>query len=87
MVTIRLSRHGRHKRPFYRIVVSDSRSPRDGRFIEVVGTYDPLARPPRVEVDRVRIEGWFQRGAKPSLTVQRILRTAGGPEQSAGGST
>jgi small subunit ribosomal protein S16 len=76
-VKIRLSRHGRHKRPFYRIVVADERSPRDGRFLEVVGTYDPLHEPVKTELKTDRIRLWLGRGAQATTTVKRILVKAG----------
>ena len=76
-VKIRLTRIGRHKRPFYRIVVADSRMPRDGRFIEILGTYDPLANPAAVEIKQDRAAQWLMKGAKPTDTVQRLLRTTG----------
>ena len=77
MVKIRLARHGRHKRPLYRIVVADSQSPRDGRFIEVLGTYDPLPEPPAVRVDVARAKGWLERGAQMTSTVRQLLKRAG----------
>jgi len=73
-VKIRLSRHGAKKRPFYRIVVSDSRSPRDGRFIEQVGTYDPKSASGGVKINMERIESWLKRGARPSQTVSELLK-------------
>jgi len=75
-VKIRLARFGSKKRPFYRIVVSDSRSPRDGRFIEKVGTYDPLQDPPDVRVDEERLKFWLVRGAQLTDTVKSLLRKA-----------
>jgi small subunit ribosomal protein S16 len=72
-VKIRLTRHGAKKRPFYRIIVSDSRSPRDGRFIEQVGTYDPKAAN-GVKLNREKVEGWIKRGARPSQTVADLLK-------------
>lgn len=76
MVKIRLARHGRHKRPFYRIVVADSHSPRDGRFIEVLGTYDPLATS-GVQVDAARAQGWLARGAQATDTVRQLFKRSG----------
>lgn len=76
-VKIRLSRHGRHKRPFYRIVVADERCPRDGRFLEVVGTYDPLHQPAKTDLKTDRIQLWLGRGAQATTTVKRILVKAG----------
>jgi small subunit ribosomal protein S16 len=78
-VTIRLSRHGAKKHPFYRIVVADSRFPRDGRYIEQLGTYDPAPDPARVTVVREKLEGWLARGAKPTETVAHVLKRAGFP--------
>lgn len=77
MVKIRLARHGRHKRPFYRIVVADSCSPRDGRFIEVLGTYDPLAESAGVRVDVAKARGWLTQGAQATATVRQLLKRAG----------
>ncbi|HXH81454.1 MAG TPA: 30S ribosomal protein S16 [Candidatus Tectomicrobia bacterium] len=73
MVSIRLRREGSSKRPRYRVVVADSRSPRDGRFIEVIGHYNPVTQPPTVRIDRGRAEDWMRRGAQPSSTVRRLL--------------
>ena len=77
-VKIRLARAGAKKRPFYRIVASDARSPRDGRFLEKLGTYDPLVEadgaPGRVELKRDRVEYWLGVGAQPTNVVRRILR-------------
>jgi small subunit ribosomal protein S16 len=75
-VKIRLSRHGAKKRPFYRIVVSDSRSPRDGKFIEQVGTYDPKALSGGVKIDREKVEKWLRQGAQPSELVQQLIKRA-----------
>ena len=80
-VTIRLSRHGARKHPFYRIVVADSRFPRDGRYIEQVGTYDPAPTPARVTVKREKLERWLGRGAKPTDTVAHVLERAGFPSR------
>ena len=76
-VKIRLTRMGRKKRPFYRIVVADSRSPRDGRYIECVGTYNPIIHPPVVEVKEERTNYWLDQGAIPSDTVKSILKRQG----------
>lgn len=75
-VKIRLSRHGAKKRPFYRIVVSDSRSPRDGKFIEQVGTYDPKALSGGVKIDQEKVEKWLRQGAQPSELVQQLIKRA-----------
>ena len=73
-VTIRLSRHGAKKRPFYRIVVSDRRFPRDGRYIEQVGTYDPSATSGGVKLNREKIDSWIKNGAQPSQTVSELIK-------------
>ena len=73
-VKIRLSRHGAKKRPFYRIVAADIESPRDGRFIETLGTYNPLKDPAEVTLDKERVDYWIQQGASPSDTVRSILK-------------
>ena len=75
-VTIRLSRHGTKKRPFYRIVVSDRRYPRDGRYIEQVGTYDPNAAGGGVKLNGEKIATWIKQGAKPSQTVSELIKKA-----------
>jgi small subunit ribosomal protein S16 len=72
-VTIRLRRMGTTKRPAYRVVVADSRSPRDGRFLEVLGHYNPLTEPPTVALDRAKIEAWIKKGAQPSNTVRKLI--------------
>jgi len=72
-VTIRLTRAGSKKVPFYRVVAADSRSPRDGRFIEQLGVYDPLREPPEFRVDGERIQYWISHGALPSQTVGELL--------------
>jgi small subunit ribosomal protein S16 len=73
-VKIRLARHGATKRPFYRIVVADSESKRDGRFLENVGTYNPLRNPAEVTLKTERIQYWLQQGAIPTDTVKTILK-------------
>ena len=73
-VTIRMIRHGAKKKPFYRIVVSDRRFPRDGRYIEQVGTYDPSARTGGVKHNREKIDSWIKKGAKPSQTVSELIK-------------
>jgi small subunit ribosomal protein S16 len=73
-VKIRLARAGAKKRPYYRIVAADTRSPRDGRFLEKLGTYDPNSDPSTVVVDRPRVDYWLGVGAKPTETVERLLR-------------
>ncbi|MCM3756691.1 30S ribosomal protein S16 [Sporosarcina aquimarina] len=76
-VKIRLKRMGAKKSPFYRIVVADSRAPRDGRQIETVGTYNPLTKPAEVKIDEVKVLDWMQKGAKPSDTVRNLLSEQG----------
>ena len=76
-VRIRLTRTGAKKRPFYRLVVADSRSPRDGRFIEILGHYNPITEPSVVKVDEERAVYWLLNGAKPSDTVRALLKKAG----------
>jgi len=73
-VKIRLARHGAKKRPFYRIVAADIESPRDGRFIETLGTYNPLKDPAEVKLDRARVDYWLEQGATPSDTVRSLLK-------------
>ena len=75
-LVIRLRRHGSRKKPFYRIVVADSRSPRDGRFVEQVGTYDPAFDPPRVTIKGDAAGRWLKAGAKPSDTVRKLIKRA-----------
>jgi small subunit ribosomal protein S16 len=74
-VTLRLSRAGGKKRPFYRVVAADTRSPRDGRFIEQIGIYDPLQKATAINVDVARLDYWLKVGARPSETVQDLIRT------------
>jgi small subunit ribosomal protein S16 len=76
-VKIRLARHGAKKRPFYRIVVADSESPRDGRFLEIVGTYNPVPDPAEVQVKNERIQYWMDQGASPTDTVKSLLKKEG----------
>ena len=76
-VKIRLKRMGAKKTPFYRIVVADSRSPRDGRQIETVGTYNPLTKPAEVKIDETKVLEWMQNGAKPSDTVRNLFSEQG----------
>jgi small subunit ribosomal protein S16 len=76
-VKIRLKRMGAKKSPFYRIVVADARSPRDGRFIETVGTYNPVAQPAEVKIDEELALKWLQNGAKPSDTVRNLFSNQG----------
>ena len=76
MVKIRLRRMGAKKNPFYRIVVADSKSPRDGRCIEEIGTYDPLQTPSVINVDAERAQYWIKNGAQPTETVRALLKKA-----------
>ena len=73
MVKIRLQRFGAHKAPKYRIVAADSRSPRDGKFLEILGTYNPLTEPATVTVDEAKVQAWLAKGAQPTTTVKNIL--------------
>ena len=77
MVKIRLRRMGAKKSPYYRIVVADSRSPRDGRCIEEIGTYDPVANPAAITVDAEKAQNWIKNGAQPTDTVRGLLKKAG----------
>jgi small subunit ribosomal protein S16 len=74
VVTIRLARIGKKKRPFYRVVVTEKTRPRNGRFVEIVGTYDPLKKPAEVKLNADRIKYWLGCGAQPSDTVRSFLR-------------
>ena len=76
-VVLRMTRRGAKKKPFYRIVATDSRSPRDGRFLEMLGTYDPLKSENNIRVDAEKITSWIKKGAKPSQTVASLLKKAG----------
>ncbi|MEX0991393.1 MAG: 30S ribosomal protein S16 [Actinomycetota bacterium] len=77
MVRIRLRRMGAKKRPFYRVVVTDQRNPRDGRFIEIIGKYHPMDDPSLIEIDEEKALGWLDQGAQPSAAVQKLLVHAG----------
>lgn len=77
MVKIRLTRLGAHKRPFYRVVVSDSRTRRNGPFIEILGTYDPLKEPSEIKLDLERTKFWLKRGAQPTITAKKLIQRAG----------
>jgi small subunit ribosomal protein S16 len=77
VIKLRLRRMGAKKRPSYRIVAADSRSPRDGRFIEIVGTYDPITDPATITLKADRIQHWLSVGAQPSDTVRDIIKRAG----------
>jgi small subunit ribosomal protein S16 len=76
-VKIRLARHGAKKRPFYRIVAAQNEAPRDGRFLEVLGTYNPLTEPATIDIKADRVLDWLARGAQPSDTVRSLLRKSG----------
>lgn len=76
-VKIRLARHGAKKRPIYRVVVADSESPRDGRFLEMVGTYNPLPNPAAVSLKKERVQYWMDQGAIPTDTVKSLLKKEG----------
>lgn len=77
MVKIRLTRLGSHKKPFYRVIVTDSKTRRDGPFIEVLGTYDPLKEPSEVKLDLDRTQFWLQKGAQPTDTARKLMQKAG----------
>ena len=77
MVKIRLTRMGDKKSPFYRIIVADSRAPRDGKFIDIVGTYNPLSEPAEIKIDAEKAKRWLTVGAKPSDTVKDMFVNAG----------
>lgn len=77
MVKIRLRRLGAKKAPFYRVVVADSRFPRDGRFIEEIGTYNPLIDPVEIKIDSERAQQWIKNGAQPTDTVRVLLKKTG----------
>lgn len=83
MVKVRLSRVGGKKEPFYRVVVSDERSPRDGRFIEQIGTYDPSKKPFALKVEKERVDYWLGKGAQPSESVKRLLQALRRQEEQA----
>ena len=76
-VVLRMTRRGAKKKPFYRIVAADSRSPRDGKFLEMLGTYDPLKSENNIKFDAEKVTSWIQKGAKPSQTVARLLKKVG----------
>lgn len=76
-VKIRLARYGAKKRPYYRIVVASTDAPRDGRFLELVGTYDPLKEPAAVTLKQDRVKAWIEKGAMPTATVKSLLKKQG----------
>jgi small subunit ribosomal protein S16 len=73
-VRIRLTRKGRKKQPFYRIVVADSQAPRDGKFLDIVGTYDPMQNPAAVKIDNEKLDSWMKKGARPTETVESLIK-------------
>jgi small subunit ribosomal protein S16 len=75
-VRIRLTRIGSKKNPIYRVVVADSRSPRDGRFIEIIGRYNPQTDPSTIELDEAKVKEWIAKGAQPSAPVSRLIKAA-----------
>jgi len=75
-VRIRLTRFGRKKKPFYRIIVADSEAKRDGKFLDIVGTYDPLQDPAVIKVDHQKLEKWLSKGALPTTTVKSLIKKA-----------
>ncbi len=77
MVKIRLTRKGAKKKPFYRVIVADSRNRRDGPFLEIIGTYDPLKDPSEIKIDTERAKYWIGCGAQPSSTVKKLLQISG----------
>ena len=80
MVKIRLRRMGAKKAPFYRVVVADSRYPRDGRFIEVIGTYNPMTEPAEITINNEKAQQWIKNGAQPTETVRALLKKSGAIE-------
>jgi small subunit ribosomal protein S16 len=83
-VKIRLARYGAKKKPFYRIVVASNQAPRDGKFLELVGTYDPLSEPAAVRLKHDRIKAWIEKGASPTATVKNLLKKEGGSPKPGG---
>lgn len=75
-VKIRLARHGAKKRPYYRVVVADGRMPRDGRYIELVGRYNPLTNPKTIEIDLEKVDAWIAKGAQPSNAAAHLIEVA-----------
>ncbi|HET6874949.1 MAG TPA: 30S ribosomal protein S16 [Acidimicrobiales bacterium] len=80
-VKLRLMRMGKKKQPVYRVVAADSRSPRDGRFIEILGTYEPRAEPSRIHIDNDKAVRWLRNGAQPTDTVARLLNQSGAMDE------
>lgn len=77
MVKIRLARFGAHKKPFYRVIVADERAKRNGPFIEILGTYNPLKEPSEIKVDLEKAKSWLQRGAQPTDITKKLLKRVG----------
>ena len=82
-IKIRLTRHGRKKKPFYRVVAANSEAARDGKFLEILGTYDPLKDPAEFKVDSSKVDKWLSLGAKPTDTVRSLLKRDGHPLEAA----
>lgn len=80
-VKIRLARAGAKKAPFYRVIAADSRAPRDGRFIEILGRYDPRAEPSRVELDLAKVDAWMAKGATPTEAAEKLIAIARGEKE------
>ena len=80
-VKLRLMRMGKKKQPTYRVVAADARSPRDGRFIEIIGTYEPRADPSVIKIDSDKAVGWLSKGAQPTETVEKLLKITGAWDQ------
>ena len=76
-VRMRLTRVGSKKNPIYRVVVADSRSPRDGRFIEIIGRYNPQTDPSMIELDEAKVKDWLEKGAQPSDAVSKLIKASG----------
>ena len=76
MVKVRLQREGKKKAPFYHIVVADSKSPRDGKIIEQIGTYDPMTKPSTIVINKEKLEQWIKNGAQPTDTVKSLIKNA-----------
>ena len=76
-VKIRLTRMGSKKAPFYRVIVADSRAPRDGKFVDIIGTYNPLTDPAEIKIDAVKAEKWLKNGATPTETAKQLLVKSG----------
>jgi len=80
-VRIRLTRLGRKKKPFYRIIVADSESSRDGKFLDIVGSYDPIQEPAAIKIDNTKLQEWLGKGALPTTTVKSLIKKASVSEQ------